>query len=135
MLRIITLLNQKNHYLEKFYSLNETQIARLEAGMFDQVETFYNKREDLLNIIKYIDAEVEKAHGLHKDMNGGEFSSQEKLEIRSALKAKESYVMRILEQDIIVLGKIDEAKSKIIRELKEIAKGRKALNGYKSNMA
>ena len=134
MIRLIQFLNEKNHFLEKFYALNETQIAKLEVGHFDSVEMFYNQREDLLKIIKYIDAEIQKAHGLHKDMSG-EFSEVEKTAIRAALRAKESYVQRILEQDLLILGMIDEAKSQIIRELKDIAKARKALTGYKSNVA
>ena len=134
MIRLVQLLNEKNHFLEKFYSLNEAQIARLEAGLFDQIEGFYNQREDLLKIIKYIDAEVQKAHGLHKEM-AGTFAEDEKIEIRSALRSKEAFVARILEQDIIVLGLIDEAKSQIIRELKDVTRARKALSGYKANVA
>ena len=135
MIRLIQFLNEKNHFLEKFFALNEAQIARMEAGLFDQVEKFYNQREDLLNIIKYIDAEIQKAHGLHKEMTGGGYSADEKEQIRNALRVKEAYVKRILEQDLLVLGMIDEAKSNIIRELKDIAKSRKALQGYKPNVA
>ncbi len=134
MIRLIQFLNEKNHFLEKFYALNESQISKLQQGHFDSIEMFYNQREDLLKIIKYIDAEIQKAHSLHKDMNG-EFNENEKSAIRSALRAKESYVRRILEQDLQILGMIDEAKSQIIRELKDIAKARKALTGYKTNVA
>jgi hypothetical protein len=134
VIRLIQFLNEKNHFLEKFYALNESQISKLQQGHFDSIEMFYNQREDLLKIIKYIDAEIQKAHSLHKDMNG-EFNENEKSAIRSALRAKESYVRRILEQDLQILGMIDEAKSQIIRELKDIAKARKALTGYKTNVA
>lgn len=133
MIRLIQFLNEKNHFLEKFYALNEAQIARLEAGHYEDIEKFYNQREDLLNIIKYIDAEVHKAHNLHKDMTGGEFTETERAEIRKALGAKEAYVRRILDQDMQVLALIDEAKSQIIRELKDIGRTRKALNGYRAN--
>jgi hypothetical protein len=37
MIRIIQFLNEKNHFLEKFYSLNERQITRLEGGVFDDL--------------------------------------------------------------------------------------------------
>lgn len=134
MIRLIQFLNEKNHFLEKFYALNESQIARLEAGLFDQVEKFYNQREDLLNIIKYIDAEIQKAHGLHKEMSGV-YTEEQKLEIRNSLRTKEAYVKRILEQDLLVLGLIDDAKSQIIRELKEVSKAKKAMGGYKANVA
>lgn len=133
MIRLIQFLNEKNHFLEKFFALNESQITRLEKGMFEELETFYNQREDLLKIIKYIDSEIHKAHMQHKD-NFGKFSEEQKSEIRDSLRAKEAYVIRILEQDLQVLGLIDDAKSTIIRELKGIQKSRKALNGYKASL-
>ncbi|MEQ1722183.1 MAG: hypothetical protein ABL930_03345 [Pseudobdellovibrio sp.] len=134
MIRLIQFLNEKNHFLEKFYALNEMQITRLEAGMFDELETFYNHREDLLKIIKYVDAQIHKAHMLHKDITGA-FTEDEKSEIRESMRTKEAYVKRILEQDLKVLGMIDDAKSNIIRELKGIQKTRKALTGYKASAA
>jgi hypothetical protein len=132
MIRLIQYLNEKNHFLEKFFALNETQITRLEAGMFDELETFYNQREDLLKIIKYVDAQIHKAHMLHKDITGA-FTEDEKSEIRESMRTKEAYVKRILEQDLKVLGMIDDAKSNIIRELKGIQKTRKAFTGYKAS--
>lgn len=130
MIRLIQFLNEKNHFLEKFYALNESQISRLEAGKFDDLEMFYNQREDLLKIIKYIDAEIHKAHMLHKDIVG-QFSEEQKTEIRESMRTKEVYVRRILEQDLQVLGMIDDAKSMIIKELKGIQQTKKALVGYK----
>lgn len=134
MIRLIQFLNEKNHFLEKFYTLNESQITRLEAGKFDDLELFYNQREDLLKIIKYIDAEIHKAHMLHKDIVG-QFSEEQKAEIRESMRTKEAYVRRILEQDLQVLGMIDDAKSMIIKELKGMQKTRRALTGYKSGAA
>lgn len=134
MIRLIQFLNEKNHFLEKFFALNEAQITRMEAGNFDELENFYNQREDLLKIIKYIDAEINKAHMLHKDVTGA-FSEEQKAEIRDSLRVKEAYVKRILEQDLNVLGMIDDAKSTIIRELKGIQTAKKALAGYKPNAA
>lgn len=134
MIRLIQFLNEKNHFLEKFYALNEKQISLLESGQFDEIEKFYNHREDLLKILKYIDAEIYKAHASHKEMNSS-YTENEKSEIRSALRTKEIYVKKIVEQDLIVLSLIDEAKSRIIKELQDIQKARKALAGYKSPAA
>jgi hypothetical protein len=134
MMRLAQFLNEKNHFLEKFYSLNEGQIERMQKGLFDDLEEFYNKREDLLKIIKYVDAEIYKAHQIHKEMSI-EFSELEKRNIREALKAKEVYAKNILEQDLVILGMIDMAKSEIIKELKGIQKSKKALQGYKPTAA
>lgn len=134
MNRLVQFLNEKNHFLEKFYSLNEKQISLLESGQFDHIEKFYNQREDLLKILKYIDAEIYKAHSTHREMKAI-FSEEEKMEIREALRTKEVYVKRILDQDLIVLSLIDEAKTRIIKELQEVQKARKALAGYRSPAA
>ncbi len=134
MIRIIQFLNEKNHFLEKFYSLNERQITRLEGGVFDDIEKFYNQREDLLKILKYVDTEIHQSHMSHKDMSGS-FNDGEKGLIREALRAKEMYVKKILDQDLLILSLIDEAKSQIIKELQDINRTKKALSGYKSPAA
>lgn len=134
MIRLIQFLNEKNHFLEKFFALNESQLARLQTGNFEELEAFYNQREDLLKIIKYVDAEIHKAHMLHKDVVG-QFTEEQKSEIRDSLRIKEAYVKRILEQDLQVLGMIDDAKSLIIKELQGVKKARKALAGYKISAA
>ena len=133
-MRLIQFLNEKNHFLEKFCSLNEKQISLLEGGQFDEIERFYNQREDLLKILKYIDAEIYKAHMSQKDSTTG-FSDQQKHEIRDSLRTKEIYVKKILDQDLIVLSLIDDAKNRIIKELQDVQKTRKALAGYKSPAA
>lgn len=130
-MRLIQLINEKNHFLEKFYSLNEMQIERMNAGQFEDVEQFYNQREDLLKIIKYVDSQIHKAHRMYKDASGL-LDSIQKNEIRNCLRIKETYVKKILAQDLTVLSLIDQAKTNIIRELQDIQKSKKALAGYKS---
>ena len=132
MMRVIQLLNEKNHFLEKFYSLNENQIRLLDQGKFDDIERFYNQREDLLKILKYVDAEINKSHAAYRQETLP-FDPAQKASIRECLRVKEMYVKKILEQDLIVLGLIDDAKSQIIRELQDIKKASRALSGYKSN--
>lgn len=131
MIRLVQLMTEKNHFLEKFYTLNEQQIIKLESGFFDEIETFYNKREDLINIIKYIDSEINKAHLQHKDISGV-FTETDKRALRECMRVKEMFVAKILDQDMQVLALIDEAKSKIIRELQDVRLAKKAMNGYKS---
>lgn len=131
MIRLVQTLNEKNHFLEKFYSLNESQIEKLRAGNFDDIERFYNQREDLLKILKYVDSEINRSHLLHKDLTGS-FDAAQKTAIKECLRAKEMYVKRILDQDLVVLGLIDDAKSQIIRELQDVKKASRALSGYKS---
>ena len=59
MLRIIDLINHKNHFLEKFYSLNETELLNFIKGNFDNLEKFYETREKILENIRYIDNQID----------------------------------------------------------------------------
>jgi hypothetical protein len=125
MHRIISLLDQKNHYLEKFYSLNEEELLNFAQKNFDHLEEFYRTREEILNLIRYIDQELDK-------LETAELSSAEKRHAQEALAIKEEYVTRILAQDLEILSCIESAKSSIIRELQEIKRTKKAVGSYKS---
>ncbi|MFN7729687.1 MAG: hypothetical protein ACK5P7_11070 [Bdellovibrio sp.] len=130
MLRIITLLNQKNHYLEKFYSLNENALLDFSTGNFDQLEDFYQTREKILKMVKYLDQELDKAQNLVTH----QVSVENRRDLREALAVKDEYVNRILSQDLEILSCIETAKSNIIRELQDIRKTKRAVSGYKANL-
>lgn len=131
MIRLVQLITEKNHFLEKFYTLNEQQIVKLESGHYEDIEPFYNKREDMINILKYIDSEINKAHLQHKEINGV-FTETDKRALRECMRVKEMFVSKILDQDMQVLALIDEAKTKIIRELQDVRLAKKAMAGYKT---
>ena len=131
MMRILTLLNQKNHYLEKFYSLNEKELKNFMMGQFEQIESFYQTREKILEVIKYVDSEVEKAQNEVVDWNSTVIHSI-KSKIAEALRAKSLYVEKIVQQDIEILSCIESAKNMIIKELQELNRGKKAVSGYKT---
>ncbi|MEK2689913.1 hypothetical protein [Bdellovibrio sp. GT3] len=130
MTRIISLLNEKNHYLEKFYALNEVELVNFAQGLFDNVEHFYQTREKILDVLKYVDSQIDKAHN---EINPDAVMTQEdRKQIKEALMIKDEYVSRIIEQDIQVLACIEMAKNSIIRELQDVRRNRKAIGGYKS---
>lgn len=127
MHRILDLLNHKNHYLEKFYSVNERELLNFYRSDFGQLENFYQEREKILQTIRYIDDQIDSAQNKSLDIQ-----PEAKREIQTALAIKEEYVNRILAQDLEVLACIESAKSSIIRELQEIQKNKKAVGSYKS---
>lgn len=131
MLRIIELYEQKNHYLEKFYSMNETEIASMSEGQFDNLQSFYTNRDGILNVIKYIDGQIE-VEQKHLETAEDEFSSEEKLHLAQQLKIKNEYVVRIIDQDLSILSLIDREKSNVMKEIYEVRKTRKAMTGYKT---
>jgi len=130
MLRIINLLEEKNHYLEKFYALNEGEIVNFSLGNFENLESFYNTRERILEILKYIDGQLDLVNTETQELR--QFSPEERRQVREAMNIKDEYVGRIIEQDLEVLSFIEAAKSNIIRELQDVRRVRKAVSGYKS---
>lgn len=127
MNRIIDLLNHKNHYLEKFYSVNEEELLNFAANNFANLENFYQTREKILETINYIDAQIDE-----EQKKAGEVTNEQKREVATSLAIKEEYVSRILAQDLEILSCIESAKSSIIRELQDIRKAKKAVGSYKS---
>ena len=130
MTRIIALLNEKNHYLEKFYSLNETELANFAQGQFENLESFYQTRERILEVLRYVDSQIEKINDETQALDG--IVETERQQVKEALGIKDQYVSKIIEQDIQVLACIETAKNSIIRELQDVRKNRKAIGGYKS---
>jgi hypothetical protein len=130
MLRIIDLLQEKNHYLEKFYSLNETEITNFSHGNFDNLETFYNTRERILEIIKYLDGQLDSVQNDMATLT--DITTEQRFKVRESMSIKDEYVARIIDQDLEVLACIEAAKSNIIRELQDVRRVRKAVGGYKN---
>ncbi len=130
MLRIISLLQEKNHYLEKFCSLNETELVNFSLGNFENLELFYNTRERILEIIKYLDAQLDQSNSAMEDSS--QIKAEDRRQVEEAMRTKDEYVSHIIEQDLEVLAFIELAKSNIIRELQDVRRARKAVGGYKS---
>jgi hypothetical protein len=130
MTRIIALLNEKNHYLEKFYSLNETELVNFVQGQFENLESFYQTRERILEVLRYVDSQIEKINDETAALSG--IVESERQQVKEALRIKDQYVTKIIEQDIQVLSCIETAKNSIIRELQDVRRNRKGISGYKT---
>lgn len=129
MIAIINLLNTKNHYLEKFYSLNEEHIFRLQQGEIDFLEAFYDRREKIIETVQYIESRLQQEQTLIGDSN---VTDQDRRQIRQALSVKDEFVRRILDQDLEILARIDTIKSNIIQELRGLGKSKNQLGKFKS---
>lgn len=127
--KIIRLLKEKNHFLEKFYSLNERELKNFAEGKFENLEYFYQTREKILDMINYIDAKLEKANaelGLEPTI-----ASDAKAAVKVEMSIKDKYAEAIMKMDLDILSVIEAAKSSIIKELQDVRKNKKAITGYK----
>lgn len=126
MKRILELMEQKNHYLEKFYTINEGSLELFLKDQFESINEFYQQRENILEILKYIDKEITK---ITERTTAENMYDVQKL--REALSIKDTYVEKIIEQDISILSCIESAKNLIIKELRDVKKGQKVISAYK----
>jgi hypothetical protein len=122
-------LEEKNMYLEKFLGLNRDWLDKLSRGDYAELESFRENRENILNIMKHLDALIE-THS-KKECNGNVDVSVKK-HINLLLNRKDALVKAILSQDLEIMELIENAKSQIIIELKNVQKGRKTIGSYKS---
>lgn len=130
---IINLLKDKNYHLEKFLQLNEGELLNFTEGNFDGLEVFYQSRETILDLVRCIDRLIEAASKTETDVTT--VTDSQKREMISCMNAKNDLVTRILSQDLQILSVIEQEKSSIIKELRTVQAGKKAIGGYKSGDA
>ncbi len=128
--KIITLLKERNKFLAKFSALNIAEMQKLTAGNFEQIDSFYATREGLLEIIKQVEGMIEKRLSFLGDFSN--VSPSIKKLVLSLLKERDQLVGQILNQDLEILGCIDQAKNTIIEELQTLRKNRKVIGSYKT---
>lgn len=127
MRRLLELMDQKNHYLEKFYTINETYLEYFLKKRFEQINEFYDSRENILEILTYIDQEIQLVSS-----TSTEESILDIQKLKNSLSVKETFVQKIIEQDIDILACIESEKNSIITELREVRTGKKVISAYKA---
>jgi hypothetical protein len=130
--KLMDLLDEKNQYLERFFELNESELINFSDGYFDNVESFYQAREKILDIVRCIDALVDDEVALISDDG---VSQSMRAEMKDLMAQKDKLAKQILAQDLQVLAAIETEKSNIIRELKSTGQNRKAVAAYRSGPA
>lgn len=129
MERVIALLRERNHCLEKFYWVNEQELINFGGGNFDTVESFYEARDQILDLIKCIDGMIQDEN----DREPGPVTDADRVEAEALLSSKDELVKSILAQDLQILTYIEKEKSNIIRELRANNQAKKAVGAYASS--
>ncbi len=133
MERIVDLLEEKNQHLQAFKDLNHEELKNFSTGSFENLERFYNSREALLEMIRFVDVSIDDMQvGMETKVS---IQDQYKRDILKALNSKNDLVTEILGQDLQILSLIESAKSNIIRELSQVRSTRKVVSAYKSKNA
>lgn len=141
---ILELLKEKKHFLQEFNKINSKEIVNFQNNNYNNIDIFYNSRESLLEILKYIDQKIENISLLtpmrqsrtqlnHEKYTIIEVNSNEKLIVFLKLEIK-SISQEILNQNMEILSMIDQEKSSIIKELQNINKNKKNFGSYKTKI-
>lgn len=130
MQRIIRLLKEKNSYLERFYEINESEMSNFANRNFDGLESFYQTRDSLLEMIRDIDERIDGENRESHDEVA--FTQSSKVEVELLLKEKTQWVKAILAQDLHILSSVEKEKSTIITELRSTTRAKKVVGAYHS---
>ena len=93
MNKTVDYLEEKNMYLEKFLGLNRDWLDRLSRGDYAEIESFRENRENILNIVKHLDALIE-THSRREAAQDVELAMKKM--INSLLNRKDALVKAIL---------------------------------------
>lgn len=142
---ILELLAEKKHFLLEFNKINLQGIIHFQNSNFDNIESFYNGRESLLEIIKYIDQKIENLASITISsqtknlsigagaLNHSRVLSQDDQKMIAFIKLEiKALAQEILNQDMQILALMDNEKSSIIKELQSISKNKKNFASYKT---
>lgn len=128
MEKLVQLLEERNHFLEKFKSVNDSALVKFSSENFDSIDHFYNAREGILGVIDSIEKLVEKH--LQLKLEDSEITPQVKSRVQTILSRRNHLITDILDQDLRIMSTIENQKSKIIRELQTVKLGQKAVDAY-----
>lgn len=128
---IIKLMTQRNEHLLKFKEINERELINFAEGQFDNVESFYQARETLLNLVRSIDSMINNA-AASVDPKDPQVTDEYRRSVIESMDLKNQIVTEILSQDLQILSLIESAKSGIIKELRQVQTTKKAIGSYQS---
>jgi len=125
---VITLLKEKNSYLETFLEVSERERKSFKARNFDNLEALYAMREDILENIRSLDRRIEK---YSRDLQPESLQAEEREMIKTLLAQKQSLVNGIMAQDLVMLSCVENEKSSMIKKMTNIKDGRRLLKAYR----
>lgn len=129
MLKVLELLKEKNYYLERFLEESKKERQSFKARRFDNLESLYYMREQILENISSIDARLDQ---ICEEPEPQKLEEKQQKEMDMLLKRIKDNVRYILEEDLEIISSIENEKTKIIKEISQTREGRKALSAYKS---
>jgi hypothetical protein len=130
MEEVIYYLELKNTYYEKFLSVSEKFLSQVTADRWDNIDYFVDNRERILNIIRSYDFKI--AELFHQVDVGSNHVETYGNRVKELLERRETLGKKIMDQDLELIGKIDEVRSETIRDLKKTQDTGQKLHSFAS---
>jgi len=133
MEEVIHYLDLKNKYYEKFLAMTEQFLLQVQQDRWENMEYFMDNRERILNIIRSYDFKI--AETFQKiDVTADRLQAYGG-RVREIMDKRESLGRRIMDQDLTLIGKIDEVRTDTIRELKKTQETGQKIHSFASPQA
>jgi hypothetical protein len=128
MEEVIYYLELKNQYYEKFLSVTEKFLSHVLRDEWENMDYFVDNRERILNIIRSYDFKIAE---LFQKIDIGE----DRLEnyggrVKELLERREVLGKKIMDQDLTLIGRIDEVRTDTIKELKKTQETSQKLHSF-----
>ncbi len=132
MEEVIYYLELKNKYYEKFLSITEKFLSHVRQDQWENMDYFVDNRERILNIIRSYDFKI--AELFHQiDMASTRLETYSN-RVKELLERREALGKKIMDQDLELIGKIDEVRNDTIRELKQTQETGQKLHSFTSSV-
>lgn len=130
MEEVIYYLELKNTYYEKFLSITEKFLLQVQQDQWDNMDYFVDNRERILNIIRSYDFKI--AELFHQIDVASTKLETYSTRVKELLERREVLGKKIMDQDLELIGKIDEVRTETIRDLKQTQETGQKLHSFTS---
>ncbi|PIU00662.1 MAG: hypothetical protein COT74_03795 [Bdellovibrionales bacterium CG10_big_fil_rev_8_21_14_0_10_45_34] len=129
---VLQLMKDRNDLLGKFHCMNEIEIEKIKNRDFQTIEPFYSGRQTLLEMIDRVEKKL--VNEIQFTLSGHDLDFTTRQLVGDFLEERDHLVTEILDQDLQILGFIEEEKSRIIRDLKEVVEKKAKVGKFQSGM-
>jgi hypothetical protein len=133
MEEVIYYLELKNQYYEKFLSITEKFLAHVQQDQWDSIDYFVDNRERILNIIRSYDCKIAELFQ-QIDVTSARLETYSN-RVKDLLERREALGKRIMDQDLELIGRIDEVRTDTIKELKKTQDATQKIHSFASPLA
>jgi hypothetical protein len=126
---VLSLLESKNRCLQRFHDLSVAFLRDAEQGDLKQLELFHERREAAIRALNLYDGKI---NSIVASLPFEDRTPQLARKVELVLASKDEIVRQILVTDERIIRKIEEEKTKILKDINSTEKSRSNIGKFKS---